>query len=146
MSVKQRQIIDEPPIDHLPGFGIFGLDCLRLRPHLDSLRGARHFQRQIGGRILVHVDLEFGAFCLTKTLSFDGHNVHPGRDRAEQIPSATVGGRLEIKSFFLVGEDDLRPCNHGARCVGQLATDCSEVSLAKHRRNNGEYDDEEDEK
>ena len=133
VAINQRQVVDEPAIDHLSSFRIFNLDATRFCRDLDRLVGARYLQGKVGGGVLVNVHFELGACLLVEAPCFRRHHIDSGRNGTEQISPIAVGSGTERESLLLIREDNLRSLHHGAGSIGEFPTNGSEVSLASAR-------------
>ena len=67
ITVNQRQIVDEPAVDHLARHRILGVEGLRLGLDVDGLRRGGDLQTQIRRRVLADVQRDAGAHRLSQS-------------------------------------------------------------------------------
>src|ERR1039458_8270439 len=129
--------MNQPAVDDLAGYRIFGGEGLRLSLNLNGLSGTCNLQSEIGGRVLADVQLDVGAYGLLKSLHFCRHGIHSGRNRDEYMPPSTVRRGREMISLLLVEERHFCPLNDGCGGVCQNAAYRAEVALAE--KHTGKY-------
>ena len=131
ITVNEREIIDEPAVDHLASDRIFGVDALALGLHINTLRRSHNLQSEIRSRVLADVQFDVSTHSLLKPLHLCRHGVQSRRNRNKQIPAFVVRRGLKLISLLLVDKGDFRTLDDGRRRIGQEAAHSPEVALAE---------------